>query len=92
MELLREVAEALDMKQDFLARKSLTLYLEKELCDTEAAIFKITSKYGVKPVFELDDRLKQGKLKEENMLDDFLELDYLEAKRDKIRRVLEKIQ
>jgi len=92
MELLREVAEALDMKQDFLARKSLTLYLEKELRDTEAAIFKITSRYGVKSVFELDERLKQGRLKEEDMLDDFLELDYLEAKRDKIRRILEKIQ
>ena len=92
MELLREVAEALEVKQDFLAKKSLTLYLEKELRDTEAAILKITSKYGVKSVLELDDRLKKGNLKEEDMRDDFLELDYLEAKRDKIRRVLEKLQ
>ena len=92
MELLGEAAEALDVSEDLLARQSLRVYLERELRHTEAAILKVASRYGVKSVFELDDWLTQGRLKEEDLLDDFFELDYLEAKRDKICRILEKVQ
>lgn len=42
--------------------------------------------------FELDKKLKRGEIKEEEMLDDFMELDYLESKRDGILGAIEKIR
>jgi len=92
VEILQEVARVLEVQHEFLARESLRMYLEKELRNIEAAIFKIVTRHGVKSLFELDDKLKQGKIKEEDIIDDFMELDFLESKKDKILRALEKLQ
>jgi len=50
----------------------------------EAEIYRIGNKHGVKSVLELDEKLKKGKIKEEEMLDDFMELEFLETKKEKI--------
>jgi hypothetical protein len=38
----------------------------------------------VRSIFELDDKLKKGEAREEDILADFQELDYLESRRDEI--------
>ncbi len=71
--------------------ESLRTFLEKELRNIEAEIYKIGAKHGIKSIFELDDKLKTGKIKEEDMLEDFMELDYLESRRDDMLKAMEKI-
>lgn len=84
MEVIDEVASALKMDRDVLALSSLKAFLERELRCIEAEIFEIGSKHGVRSIFELDDKLKKGEVREEDILDDFQELDYLESRRDEI--------
>ncbi|MBU0569033.1 hypothetical protein KJ693_11680 [bacterium] len=40
---------------------------------------------------EFDEKLKKGKVSEEEVLDDFMELDYYEAEKDKILQAIERI-
>ncbi|MGV8174311.1 MAG: hypothetical protein ACP5OU_01265 [Methanothrix sp.] len=84
MEVIDEIAGVLKMDRDALARASIKAFLERELRSIEADMFEIWTKHGVKSVFELDDMLKRGVVREEDVLVDFQELDYLESRRDEI--------
>jgi len=84
METLDEVANALKMDRDVLARASLKAFSERELRCIDAEIFEIRAKHGVKSILELDDKLKKGEVREKDILDDFQDLDYLESRRDEI--------
>ena len=84
MEVIDEIAGVLKMDRDALARASIKAFLERELRSIEADMFEIWTKHGVKSIYELDDMLKRGVVKEDDVLDDFQELDYLESRRDEI--------
>jgi acyl CoA:acetate/3-ketoacid CoA transferase len=47
MEILTEVANDLKINKEALARSSLKIFLNKELSDIEAEMFKIASKHGI---------------------------------------------
>ncbi len=70
------------MDRETLAKASLKAFLDRELRRIEAEIFEIGAKHSVKSIFELDDKLKRGEVREEDIVEDFQELDYLEARRD----------
>jgi hypothetical protein len=92
MQIFEEVAKVLNMNQEGLQRESLRTFLERELRNIEAEIYKIGTKHGIKSIFELDEKLKRGAITEEEMRDDFMELDYLESKRDDLLKAMEKMQ
>ncbi|KCZ70686.1 hypothetical protein ANME2D_02709 [Candidatus Methanoperedens nitroreducens] len=92
MQIIEELATILNISKEKLERESLKTFLERELRNIEAEIYKIGSKHGIKSIFELDEKLKRGEITEEEMLDDFIELDYLESRRDDILKAMEKIQ
>lgn len=73
-------------------RDSLKTFLEKELRNTEAEIYRIAARHGIKTIQELDEKLKKGEITEEEMLDDFMELDYLESRRDDFLEAIGKIR
>jgi len=92
MQTIEEIAKTLDLDPVELERESLKSFLGKELRNTEVEIYKIGNKHGVKSVLELDERLKRGEIKEEDMLEDFMELEFLETRREKILKALEKVK
>ena len=85
------VANKLHMKPNELLHKSLTTYLDKKLSRIESEIFCLVKKYGVKDVFELDAKVKDGLIKEEDAHEDYFNLDNLEADRDKIKKLIEEL-
>ena len=91
MHTIAEIAKTLDLDPVELERESLKSFLGKELRNTEVEIYKIGNKHGVKSVLELDERLKRGEIKEEDMLEDFMELEFLETRREKVLKALEKV-
>ena len=91
MQIIEEVAKSLSMNREKLERESLKTFLEKELRNIEAEIYKIGAKHGIRSIFELDEKLKRGTITEEEMRDDFMELDYLESKRDDLLKVMGRI-
>ena len=91
MQIIEEVAKSLSMNREKLEREGLKTYLEKELRNIEAEIYKIGAKQGIRSIFELDEKLKMGTITEEEMRDDFMELDYLESKRDDLLKAMGRI-
>ncbi len=91
MQIIEDLAKSLNMDREKLERESIKTYLEKELRNIEVEIYKIVAKHGVWSIFELDEKLKEGTLTEEEMRDDFMELDYLESKKDAILKAMGRI-
>ncbi len=92
MEILEEVANDLKIDREMLARNSLRFYLNKELSNTEAEMFKIATRNGIKSVVEFEELLRRGKVREEDIIDDFMEFDYLESRRDELLKAIEKLR
>ena len=91
MAVIDKVAKEFHMKPGELLKESLKSYLNQKLAKIESEIFIIAKKYGVKDVFEFDSRVKEGLLKEKDAYDDYFILDNLEAEREKINKILEKL-
>jgi hypothetical protein len=91
MAVIDAVAKEFNMKPKELLKESLKTYLEKRLSKVEADIFLLAKKYGVKDVFELDSKVKEGIVSEKEAYDDYFVLDNLEAEREKIKKFLEKL-
>ncbi|MCR4320201.1 MAG: hypothetical protein NUV74_07720 [Candidatus Brocadiaceae bacterium] len=91
MAVIDKVAKEFRMKPKELMKESLKTYLEKRLSKVEADIFLLAKKYGVKDVFELDSKVKEGFLSEKEAYEDYFNLDNLETERDKIKKFLEKL-
>jgi hypothetical protein len=91
MQIFEDVAHVLHLSKETLEIESIKTFLEKELRNIEAEIYKIGAKHGIKSIFELDEKLKMGEIKEEDMIEDFMELDYLESRRDDMLKAMEKI-
>lgn len=91
MAVIDKVAKEFHMKPKELMKESLKNYLEKRLSKVEADIFLLAKKYGVKDVFELDSKVKEGFLSEKEAYEDYFNLDNLETERDKIKKFLEKL-
>ena len=91
MAVIDMVAKEFHMKPKELLKESLRTYLEKRLSKVEADIFLLAKKYGVKDVFELDSKMKEGFISEKGAYDDYFTFDNLEAEREKINIFLEKL-
>lgn len=91
MQIFEEVAHVLHLSKEKLEIESIRTFLQKELRNIEAEIYKIGSRHGIKSIFELDEKLKNGEIREEDMMEDFIELDYLESRRDDMLKAMEKI-
>ncbi len=91
MTVLDMVAKEFQIKPKDLLKESLRTYLEKKLARIEADIFLLAKKYGVRDVFQLDSKIKEGLLSEKDSYDDYFAFDNLEAERDKIKKILDKI-
>ena len=92
MKVFKEAAKALNMEPEELERQSVRSFMERELTNIEAEIFKISAKHGVTSVLDLDKKLKRGEVTEEDMLDDFTDFDFLESRKNELIKMLAKIK
>jgi hypothetical protein len=91
MDIIDTAANELQINSNELKRDSVRGYLEKMLSKVESEIFLIAKKYGVKNVFELDSRVKDGFVSEDNAYDDYFAFDSLEVDREKLKKLLKEI-
>lgn len=91
MNVIDSVAKELHMNPNELVKEGVKTYLKQKLSKIETEIFILAKKYGVKDVFELDSRVKEGLISEKDAYDDYFAYDNLEADREKIKKFLEEI-
>lgn len=90
MQTLEQIASILNEDPKEIERQGIKAYLKQRLRDIDVEIYKIAKKYGIKDIFDMDEKLKEGKFEEEDAREDYQRLDHLEFERDKIREALEK--
>jgi len=91
MAVIEKIAKELHMKPNELLKESIRNYLEQKISKIEADIFLIAKKYGIKDVFDLDKKIKEGIISEKQAYDDYFTLDNLEAECEKLKKMLEKL-
>lgn len=91
MNVIDTTAKELNMNSDELIKEGVKTYLEKLLSKVETEIFILAKKHGVKDVFELDSRVKEGFISEQDAYDEYFAFDNLEADRDKIKKLLKEL-
>ena len=57
----------------------------------ESELFRLTSKYGVKTIDDLDKQISTGKLSEESVGNDIFVFDYLLSEKQKVEKELYKL-
>ncbi|MGE5340612.1 MAG: hypothetical protein ACM3SY_03940 [Candidatus Omnitrophota bacterium] len=91
MTVIESTAKTLHMNPDVLLKESLEFYIEQKISAIEADIFLIAKKYGVKDVFEMDKRIEEGIVNENEAYDDYFHLDHLEVERRKLKQAVENL-
>ncbi|MEQ8190429.1 MAG: hypothetical protein ABRQ39_20855 [Candidatus Eremiobacterota bacterium] len=91
MLIFETVAKEFHIKQEELLKESVRLYLIQKLYKIESEIFLILKKYGIKNIFDMDNKVKEGIIKEEQAYEDYFTLDNLEADRKKLKEFLEEL-
>ncbi len=82
------IAKELGMDPRSLERESLKTYLEKQLHLVEGELFSLSIKYGIKDFDEFNRKVLAGKIHEDENWEDYFKFENLEAKRDKILKIL----
>ncbi len=85
---VQTVAKALHFSPEQLQEESLRLYLYQQLRKVETELFRYGKKYGITTITELDMKLQEGLLTEEEIHDDFFIIDHLESERDRLLKFL----
>ena len=85
---IQRVANEFKISTDELIQKSVNLFVQQQLIKVEAELFRYLKKYGIKNVFEMDEKLKNGSLRENDVIDDFFAIDHLESERERLSNLL----
>ena len=85
------IAKEFAISEEELTRKSLRAFLLEQLRLFEAERKARCAKFGVKDLWEMEQLFVEGKVEEEDMLEDYQEVDYLTARADKVKAMLEEI-
>ena len=91
MNVINVVAKELQMSPDMLISEGVKTYLKQMLSKVESDIFILAKKYGVKDIFEMDSKVKNGFISKNDSYQDYFTLDNLEADRDKLKKLLREI-
>jgi len=84
---LERLAREFNLSKEALIEESLKIFLERKLREIKTEIFKITGKYKVSSVKELDELYKRGKIEEKDSWQDLQKLDHQEFKRDELEQL-----
>jgi len=91
MSVISRASRVLGMDESTLEKESLRTFLRKKIREYEAEMIEIHRKYGVRSAREFEKLYELGKLSEEETLDDFFKLDYLESQVEKIKALLREL-
>jgi hypothetical protein len=88
---LKRIAQELHLSEDEILERSLRGFLQDQLRDVKAEIFRIHGRYSVSSVEEMEDRYRDGTLDEADSWQDLQRLDHLEYKREQLTELLESV-
>ena len=79
------------MTREQLEKENLKVFMLDKLHEYESERRARCSKFAVETLEEMDNLIKQGKVEEEDILDDFQNVDYLTSQIKKIKRLMDNV-
>ncbi|MBU4298976.1 hypothetical protein KJ636_02955 [Patescibacteria group bacterium] len=84
-----DIAKKLNIDEKDLQRKSIRIFLERELLNLKTELLYLATKYNLKSIKSFEKTIKEGKIHENNETrEDFFRWDYLERKIGKLKNLL----
>lgn len=91
MTIIEKAANEFNISPDALLKESLESFLKQKHSKVESEMFLISKKYGVKNIFEMEEKILKGNISESMGYDDYFLFDNLQAEKDKIENLLKEI-
>jgi hypothetical protein len=88
---LKQLAEEFSMTEEELTRQGLRAFLVDRLRLLDAERRTRCARFGVESLEEMDTLVRQGRVEEEDILEDLQQVDYLTARIERIRQILESL-
>lgn len=85
---VQQVAKEFDLSEDVLTRESLRAFLLEQLRMFDAERRARCAKFGVSDLAEMDALLQRGAVEEEEILEDFQNVDFLTTRIERIKHML----
>lgn len=83
------ISKEFHISGDAVLDEGIRYFLEKKLREIKTEIFRITGKYNISSVKEIDELYRKGLVEEKDSWEDFQRLDHLEFKKDEIKKLLQ---
>ena len=87
---LKFIAKELAIDEENLIKESIKAYLERKILEIDSEILQIRRKYNVESIYDMNKKIEEGVL-DESCIEDFFKLDRLEFKKDKLEKILNKL-
>lgn len=85
------IAKEFAITEEELQRKSLRAFVLEQLRMLEAERKARCAKFGVKDLWEMETLFVEGKVEEEDMLEDYQAVDYLTARVKRVKGMLQEL-
>ncbi|MCZ7359316.1 MAG: hypothetical protein O8C55_04500 [Candidatus Methanoperedens sp.] len=88
---LHKISKEIGIKEDELVASGIKAYIKSELGKIETQLYSLYHKYGIKSIKELESAIEKGTVKESDVFQDLTKIDYLEAEKSKLERLIRTI-
>ncbi|MBI4791055.1 MAG: hypothetical protein HY782_28835 [Chloroflexi bacterium] len=85
---MTQVAQELAMNEDELMREALRALLRAKIHSLDAERRSRCAKFGVSSLQEMDELVRSGSVAEEDILDDFQNVDYLTNRMKRLQQLI----
>ena len=89
--IIEIITKDFNLSPDVFLRESSRSFLENKLKDVNTQIYNIVSKYNIASIYDFENKYKSGELDEIETFDSFKKLDRLEFQKEKILKLLKKL-
>ena len=89
---IAQVAQKLSMPEDQLIREGIRAVLRDQIALLDAERRARCARFGVTSLEEMDTLVQEGKVNEEEILEDFQQVDYLTARIEELQATLQDVR
>jgi len=85
---VHKLSKEIGIKEKELVAAGVKAYVKSELGKIEAKLHVLYHKYNIKSIKDLERAIEKGEVVESDVFEDLTRIDYLEAEKTKLRRLI----
>jgi len=85
---VQKLSKEIGIKEDELVAVGVRAYIKSELGKIEAQLHSLYHKYGIKSIKDMERAIEKGTVVESDVFEDLTKIDYLEAEKTKLKKLI----